>query len=64
MLALPGAAFGDDTPLHRAALAGNVGDVRVLIRQGADVSARDDRGRTPLQLASDAEVKGMLRALE
>jgi len=36
------------TGLHYAAKAGFVGTVEVLLQHGADPSARDTRGRTPL----------------
>ena len=35
------------TPLHKAAIAGHVQTVRVLVRMGDDVHAQDATGRTP-----------------
>ena len=41
------------TPLHLAAsLAFAGGIVRLLLNHGANVGAKDDRGRTPFQIAS------------
>jgi ankyrin repeat protein len=39
------------TPLHAAAKEGQVGVAELLIAQGADVNAGDDRGATPLDYA-------------
>jgi ankyrin repeat protein len=53
----------DGTPLHLAAEQGRVEIVHVLLQNGADVSMKDDRGRTALQVASDrghAEVVKLL----
>jgi len=38
-------------PLHEAAAAGNIEDVNVLVSEGADVNARDQRGLTPTLVA-------------
>ncbi|MHC4450530.1 MAG: ankyrin repeat domain-containing protein, partial [Planctomycetota bacterium] len=40
------------TPLHHAALAGDLGEVERLLDEGAEVDARDEDGTTPLQLAA------------
>ena len=42
----------DATPLHLASRNGHVGAVRLLIKHGADVSARNSYGETPLGQAS------------
>ena len=44
-----------DTPLHRAAYQGLTEKVRLLLRNKADVSARAQRGETPLLSASRPE---------
>ena len=41
----------DSTPLHHAALKGQKEVVELLIEKGADVNAKDDVGRTPLDWA-------------
>ncbi|KAL9070376.1 MAG: hypothetical protein Q9161_004935 [Pseudevernia consocians] len=41
-----------DTALHRAASRGNVGIVELLLSNGADITATDRAGNTPLHLAS------------
>jgi hypothetical protein len=42
------------TPLHRAAAAGVADNVRLLLLHGADVVAKDERGRTPEDVARAA----------
>ncbi|XP_035677309.1 death-associated protein kinase dapk-1-like [Branchiostoma floridae] len=44
------------TPLHYAAARGNTGTCEVLIRAGADVTATDKEGKTPLDYARDPEI--------
>jgi len=39
------------TPLHWACGWGNLGTVRALIKGGADLQAKDNRGHTPRELA-------------
>lgn len=50
------------TPLHVAALAGQRATVALLLSRGADLAARDVRGRTPLDHARDPEVRQLLAA--
>ena len=38
----------NNTPLHEAAYEGEYDVVRTLIAAGADVNAKDDKGKTPL----------------
>jgi len=49
------------TPLHRAARAGDAGRVAALLSGGADVTARDSRGRTPYLVASTKDVRDAFR---
>lgn len=52
------------SPLHAAAARGSVALVEVLIRKRAAIDARDDDGRTPLELAErqgHAAAAGLLR---
>ena len=50
-----------NTPLMVAARAGNVDDVRLLLKAGADIEAKDDYGNTALMLAAQ---EGKVEALE
>lgn len=51
------------TPLHFAALNGHVNVVELLIRNGADVNAKDDSGLTPLHLASGGGYEEIVKLL-
>jgi ankyrin len=43
----------DRTPLHYAAIYGNIGAIQALFAAGADLEPRDAPGGTPLHLASE-----------
>jgi ankyrin repeat protein len=45
------AEWNGATPLHRAAWSGNAQAAEFLISKGANVNAKDQRGRTPLAWA-------------
>lgn len=48
-----GAAYKGATPLHHAVLVNSSNDIWDLLRCGADTTAKDDAGRTPLDLARE-----------
>ncbi|MGN0810287.1 MAG: ankyrin repeat domain-containing protein [Akkermansia muciniphila] len=48
-----GAAYKGATPLHHAVLVNSGNDIWDLLRCGADTTAKDDAGRTPLDLARE-----------
>ena len=52
-LAVAGTAKGEDgmTPLHKAALAGDVAAVKALLAAGASANATTNRGEGPLHVA-------------
>ena len=52
-----------DGPLHRAAATGDLVGLATAIAQGEDVDARDDSGRTPLLVATEARQVDAVRAL-
>ncbi|KAF5841474.1 hypothetical protein DUNSADRAFT_12639 [Dunaliella salina] len=60
-LASKEALQASQTPLHRAARAGDAGRVAALLSGGADVTARDSRGRTPYLVASTKDVRDAFR---
>jgi hypothetical protein len=53
-------AFNGGTPLHHAAFLGHLDVARTLVEAGAELGAKDNRGNTPVQVASDAEVIELL----
>jgi hypothetical protein len=52
-----------NTPLHFAAIGGNVAIVQYLISQGADVNAKNSESETVLDVADTEEKKRFLREL-
>jgi ankyrin repeat protein len=73
MISLTGPVAAQTTPsasevaaydgLFRAAHEGDVAEIERLVAQGADVDARDRRGRTPVHVAAFASEDEALRAL-
>ena len=51
------------TPLHCAAYSGTIETATALIRHGADVSAVNDEGCTPLQIAAQSGREGMVQVM-
>ena len=51
------------TPLHRAVAAGHLAPTNVLLRFGADASARGEGGSSPLHVAADAGRTALVKAL-
>ena len=49
------------TPLHGAAVEGELGTVRLLLERGADPTATTNAGRTPLEIARDDATKIVMR---
>ena len=49
--------------LHEAAADCNIGKVKSLISQGADISAEDEKGRTPLHFAAEYGYKDVAELL-
>lgn len=49
--------------LHAAAASGDLGARERMLRQGADIDARDGHGRTPLLVAAHAGHRDVMRAL-
>ena len=48
------------TPLHLASMYGRLEVARVLIEHGADIDAKDNKGRTPFQVAWNRDMVGLL----
>ncbi len=51
----------ETTPLHRAASEGHTEVVKILLKAGAKVNAKNNRGRTPLDYARQKQIKQLLR---
>lgn len=63
MLARGYHAAMDDRSLATAAATGDLAGIAAAIAAGADVDARDERGRTPLMVATEARQTDAVRAL-
>ena len=50
-----------DTPLHKAARAGNADRIWALLESGQDPTAQDVRGRTPYAMASEKTARDTFR---
>ncbi|WP_406831117.1 ankyrin repeat domain-containing protein [Wolbachia endosymbiont (group A) of Bibio marci] len=55
--------FGQ-TPLHLAAEEGHTEIVKILIENGADPLIKDEHGKTPRDLATNDDMKGLLKEAE
>ena len=52
------------TPLHSAILKGNLGVIEYLVNQKADLSAKTDEGKTPLEIAKENELPNVVEFLK
>lgn len=52
------------TPLHSAILKGNLGVIEYLVNQKADLCAKTDEGKTPLEIAKDNELPNVVEFLK
>ncbi len=59
-----GAAYKGATPLHHAVLVNSLNDIWDLLQCGADATAKDDAGRTPLDLARELNRTKLIPLLE
>ncbi|THW43784.1 hypothetical protein D6C77_05082 [Aureobasidium pullulans] len=53
-----------ETPLHTAISSGRISTADMLIRNGADLTRRDDSERTPLDLAKELDRTDFIAILE
>lgn len=51
-------------PLHNAAWHNSTKTAELLILKGADVNAKENKGRTPLKLAVETKSNGMIELLK
>ncbi len=56
-----GGQYGKKTPLHLAAQNNNKEVVEALLDKGANVNAEDDKGETPLDLATNQDIQTLLQ---
>lgn len=52
----------DDTPLHDASVIGNMKLVKMLVERGADPCAKNQKGKTPCDVASAAVYHYLMQA--
>jgi ankyrin repeat protein len=52
------------TPLHLACISGNCSVVRALVRKGAQISAKDITGRTPLEICKEKKNEELVDTLK
>lgn len=50
----------DDTPLHDAASNGNIRLVKLLVERGADIHAKNKKGKTPVDVAAPGVAQYLL----
>ncbi len=55
--------YSGSTPLHNAAMQGDIWAARTLIDRGADMNAKDSLGYTPLHWAISADKKDLVELL-
>ncbi len=53
----------DDRSIATAAATGDLAAIATAVASGADIDARDERGRTPLMIATEARQTDVVRAL-
>lgn len=54
---------GKISPLHAACKQGRLGIVRILVAAGADITAKDSRGSTPADTATEAQHNEVLKII-
>jgi ankyrin repeat protein len=52
----------DDTPLHDAAIVGNLKLVKMLVERGADPCYKNRKGKAPVDVASAAVYNYLIQA--
>lgn len=50
----------NDTPLHDAAINGHQKLVKLLVERGADIQAKNSKGKTPLDVAATPSVAALI----
>ena len=59
-----GLTTSPDATLFSAARTGDIGALRAALARGANVNARDETGRTPLQIARERNDSAIVKVLE